>query len=172
MVVVEQQEEVVVSSAEDLDSEATAVPTVTLTRPESTTATFISPSPIVSRVSITASGPATVQRARSHSKSHSQSYTQRQQQANGNGMLTRSASTTFKLRGERPAFASFGRQEVHSPVFPARQHAVSLDEERGAWLLDEASEDWGKRKEREWSGEWNLRDMGDVKMKLRGLKGR
>lgn len=32
--------------------------------------------------------------------------------------------------------------------------------------------DWGHRKEREWSGEWNVQDMGDVVKKLRELKGR
>ncbi|PPQ95026.1 hypothetical protein CVT25_000489 [Psilocybe cyanescens] len=32
--------------------------------------------------------------------------------------------------------------------------------------------EWGRRKEREWSGEWNLKDMEDVAKKLRGLKGR
>jgi len=32
--------------------------------------------------------------------------------------------------------------------------------------------EWGKRKEREWSGEWNMRDMGDVVKGLRNLKGR
>ncbi|TFK64797.1 hypothetical protein BDN72DRAFT_251901 [Pluteus cervinus] len=32
--------------------------------------------------------------------------------------------------------------------------------------------EWGKRKEREWSGEWNVRDMDDVVKGLRGLKGR
>ena len=32
--------------------------------------------------------------------------------------------------------------------------------------------EWGRRKEREWSGEWNMRDMEDVAMKLRCLKGR
>lgn len=34
------------------------------------------------------------------------------------------------------------------------------------------SESWGKRKEREWSGEWNVRDMGDVVRGLRELRGR
>jgi hypothetical protein len=32
--------------------------------------------------------------------------------------------------------------------------------------------EFGRRKEREWSGEWNLKDMEDVAKKLRGLKGR
>lgn len=32
--------------------------------------------------------------------------------------------------------------------------------------------DFGRRKEREWSGEWNVKDMEDVARKLRGLKGR
>ncbi|KAJ2914102.1 hypothetical protein MD484_g6322, partial [Candolleomyces efflorescens] len=36
----------------------------------------------------------------------------------------------------------------------------------------EPEADWGHRKEREWSGEWNVKDMGDVVKKLRELKGR
>ncbi|KJA15520.1 hypothetical protein HYPSUDRAFT_71976 [Hypholoma sublateritium FD-334 SS-4] len=32
--------------------------------------------------------------------------------------------------------------------------------------------DFGRRKEREWSGEWNVRDMDAVARRLRGLKGR
>ncbi|KAF9482989.1 hypothetical protein BDN70DRAFT_375015 [Pholiota conissans] len=32
--------------------------------------------------------------------------------------------------------------------------------------------EFGRRKEREWSGEWNLKDMDDVARRLRGLKGR
>ena len=38
-------------------------------------------------------------------------------------------------------------------------------------LLPQSTE-WGRRKEREWSGEWNIRDMDDVARKLRGLKRR
>lgn len=34
------------------------------------------------------------------------------------------------------------------------------------------STEFGRRKEREWSGEWNLKDMDDVARRLRGLKGR
>jgi len=34
------------------------------------------------------------------------------------------------------------------------------------------STEWGRRKEREWSGEWNIKDMDDVARKLRGLKRR
>ncbi|KAF8148675.1 hypothetical protein B0H34DRAFT_736549 [Crassisporium funariophilum] len=34
------------------------------------------------------------------------------------------------------------------------------------------SMEWGRRKEREWSGEWNKKDMEDVTRALRGLKGR
>jgi hypothetical protein len=30
----------------------------------------------------------------------------------------------------------------------------------------------GRRKEREWSGEWNRKDMDEVKKALRGLKAR
>jgi hypothetical protein len=30
---------------------------------------------------------------------------------------------------------------------------------------------WGRRKERDWSGEWNIKDMEDVAKKLRDLKG-
>jgi hypothetical protein len=33
-------------------------------------------------------------------------------------------------------------------------------------------DDMHRRKEREWSGEWNVADMGDVMKKLRNLKGR
>jgi hypothetical protein len=38
-------------------------------------------------------------------------------------------------------------------------------------LLPQSTE-WGRRKEREWSGEWNIKDMDDVARKLRGLKRR
>jgi len=38
-------------------------------------------------------------------------------------------------------------------------------------LLQQSTE-WGRRKEREWSGEWNIKDMEDVARKLRGLKRR
>ncbi|KDR69949.1 hypothetical protein GALMADRAFT_145003 [Galerina marginata CBS 339.88] len=34
------------------------------------------------------------------------------------------------------------------------------------------SAEFGRRKEREWSGEWNMKDMEDVARRLRGLKGR
>lgn len=36
-------------------------------------------------------------------------------------------------------------------------------------LLPQSTE-WGRRKEREWSGEWNIKDMDDVAKKLRELK--
>jgi hypothetical protein len=32
--------------------------------------------------------------------------------------------------------------------------------------------EYGKRKEREWSGEWNVKDMGEVAKALRGLRRR
>jgi hypothetical protein len=34
---------------------------------------------------------------------------------------------------------------------------------------ESGEEEW-RRKEREWSGEWNVHDMGDVVRRLRGLK--
>jgi hypothetical protein len=43
--------------------------------------------------------------------------------------------------------------------------------EKGA-KAGHAEADWGHKKQREWSGEWNVKDMGDVVKKLRELKGR
>jgi hypothetical protein len=37
---------------------------------------------------------------------------------------------------------------------------------------DTLSVEWGRRKEREWSGEWNVKDMDHVTRTLRGLKAR
>jgi hypothetical protein len=44
-------------------------------------------------------------------------------------------------------------------------------QEAPIYLLAQSTE-WGRRKEREWSGEWNIKDMDDVAKKLRGLKRR
>jgi hypothetical protein len=41
-------------------------------------------------------------------------------------------------------------------------HEENVDEDAGG----------GRKKEKEWSGEWNVKDMGDVVKKLRELKGR
>jgi len=37
---------------------------------------------------------------------------------------------------------------------------------------DAISLEWGRRKERDWSGEWNVKDMEHVANALRGLKAR
>ena len=37
---------------------------------------------------------------------------------------------------------------------------------------DEISLEWGRRKEKDWSGEWNVKDMDRVAKALRGLKAR
>lgn len=36
----------------------------------------------------------------------------------------------------------------------------------------ETSREWGRRKEKDWSGEWNVKDMERVANALRGLKAR
>lgn len=53
---------------------------------------------------------------------------------------------------------------------------VSMDEgirrmKMGGSQKSDAYEEW-KRKEREWSGEWNVRDMQEVAKALRGLRAR
>ncbi|ESK84403.1 hypothetical protein Moror_10146 [Moniliophthora roreri MCA 2997] len=42
--------------------------------------------------------------------------------------------------------------------------------EDDCWELEEDPNAYGRKKEREWSGEWNQKDMGDVLRKLRNLK--
>ncbi len=52
----------------------------------------------------------------------------------------------------------------------AKANAMGTTGMDAATLL--APGDYGRRKEREWSGEWNVRDMDAVARRLRGLKGR
>ncbi|KAF8646086.1 hypothetical protein AX16_007399 [Volvariella volvacea WC 439] len=61
----------------------------------------------------------------------------------------------------------------HSTI-PHPDAQSSLHQVYGHHLRPEVLEsaEWGKRKEREWSGEWNLRDIEDVCKRLRELKSR
>ena len=72
----------------------------------------------------------------------------------------------------RSAVRAEPRLALGVPV-PSRG-ASSLDIERlggGMRRMEgETDEEWGRRKEREWSGEWNLKDMEAVRGRLRGLK--
>ncbi|KAF6748218.1 hypothetical protein DFP72DRAFT_820578 [Ephemerocybe angulata] len=83
------------------------------------------------------------------------------------------------LVGHHRAAASASATELPLPLgVVAPRTAASLDMPRPTPVdyvyghARKGTEDWGKRKEREWSGEWNVKDMGDVKQKLRELKGR
>ncbi|KAF5310461.1 hypothetical protein D9611_012293 [Ephemerocybe angulata] len=83
------------------------------------------------------------------------------------------------LVGHHRAAASASATELPLPLGAvAPRAAASLDMPRPTPVdyvyghARKGTEDWGKRKEREWSGEWNVKDMGDVKQKLRELKGR
>lgn len=58
-------------------------------------------------------------------------------------------------RGLKPLFSSLQRRGTSNSTIGAR-----------------LGSDWGKRKEKEWSGEWNLKDVKDVVKGLRELKGR
>ncbi|KAF8797522.1 hypothetical protein BYT27DRAFT_7204462 [Phlegmacium glaucopus] len=66
----------------------------------------------------------------------------------------------------------------HGPV-PA-YHTIDLPFEAAAFTVDPQatkqhdalSPEWGRRKEREWSGEWNVKDMEHRAKALRGLKAR
>lgn len=59
-----------------------------------------------------------------------------------------------------------------TPFDLARSSIDSSSRPTAAEMAGTLTVDWGRRKEREWSGEWNLKDMEDVAKKLRGLKGR
>ncbi|TFK61612.1 hypothetical protein BDN72DRAFT_849506 [Pluteus cervinus] len=63
---------------------------------------------------------------------------------------------TNSKSGLKPLFPAFHRRE--------RGNTTGVGARLGL--------DWGKRKEKEWSGEWNLRDVKDVVRGLRELKGR
>jgi len=53
------------------------------------------------------------------------------------------------------------------PPILRRRRASALHRDGGGRVRD-----WGKRKEKEWSGEWNMRDIQDVVRGLRQLKAR
>jgi len=54
---------------------------------------------------------------------------------------------------------------------PFQQITVTFEHSESDGLESPPLE-WGRRKEREWSGEWNVKDMKAVADKLRGLKAR
>lgn len=78
------------------------------------------------------------------------------------------------LNVERPAFV---RVPHHAPSKSISDYRTPADYVYGSNTShseqDAAqAEELHRRKEREWSGEWNVADMGDVMKKLRNLKGR
>ena len=58
----------------------------------------------------------------------------------------------------------------------AMRGTTSLDSPRQQATVGQMEAEWGRRengvrrKEREWSGEWNVQDMGDVVKALRQLR--
>ncbi|TFK33124.1 hypothetical protein BDQ12DRAFT_691533 [Crucibulum laeve] len=97
-----------------------------------------------------------------------------------------SASGTGRTptRPRAPSHAYSRSLGVPAMATSARNHTHAHTHMRGATVASAASADaipmpshlrgesieFGRRKEREWSGEWNVRDMGDVQKRLRGLK--
>ncbi|KAJ2928046.1 hypothetical protein H1R20_g9057, partial [Candolleomyces eurysporus] len=101
------------------------------------------------------------------------------------------ASASASALGYYPSHRTAASTSAAHPSPYRPRAAASLDIERPAAAKDyrspadyvwgkkqkdvkgsDADADWGHRKEREWSGEWNVKDMGDVVKKLRELKGR
>ena len=62
--------------------------------------------------------------------------------------------------------------ETRSPGTRRHKGAQVHTQEEEACPTDEEDAPGGRKKEKEWSGEWNVKDMGDVVKKLRELKGR
>ena len=56
-----------------------------------------------------------------------------------------------------------------STIPPFQDITVSVGPET---TRDALSLEWGRRKEKDWSGEWNVKDMEHVANALRGLKAR
>ncbi|KAF5311978.1 hypothetical protein D9619_003783 [Psilocybe cf. subviscida] len=80
------------------------------------------------------------------------------------------ASPAMVQSGHR-ATKSLGRAKSVKPITTPASASVEhpfADATRSASRAGEAG--FGRRKEREWSGEWNLKDMNDVAARLRGLK--
>ena len=66
---------------------------------------------------------------------------------------------------------SHGSNSLEAKVSKPKEAPFVAVQELPTDLLLQSTE-WGRRKEREWSGEWNIKDMDDVARKLRGLKRR
>ncbi|KIJ95031.1 hypothetical protein K443DRAFT_109495 [Laccaria amethystina LaAM-08-1] len=80
-----------------------------------------------------------------------------------------------KRGGGRPRSLTLGSIPTPTPQY-AMRGTTSLDSPRLQATSDQMEADWGRRengvrrKEREWSGEWNMQDMGDVVKALRELR--
>jgi len=72
------------------------------------------------------------------------------------------------LRSER--LAEHGLDDA--PPFASSSTATTTSDTRGRWKGKGSTKEVWRRKEREWSGEWNVRDMGEVTKALRELKSR
>ncbi|KIM47205.1 hypothetical protein M413DRAFT_440704 [Hebeloma cylindrosporum] len=62
--------------------------------------------------------------------------------------------------------------DVKPTVVPKPKEAPFVAVKEEPTHLMPQSTEWGRRKEREWSGEWNIKDMDDVAKKLRELRRR
>ncbi|KIJ96291.1 hypothetical protein K443DRAFT_635636 [Laccaria amethystina LaAM-08-1] len=77
-----------------------------------------------------------------------------------------------KRAGGRPRSSTLGSITTPTPQYAIRG-TTSLDSSRRQATFGQMEGGWGRRedevrrKEREWSGEWNMQDMGDVVKALR-----
>jgi len=80
-----------------------------------------------------------------------------------------------KRAGGRPRSLTLGSTPTPTPQY-AMRGTTSLDSPRQQATFGQTEAEWGRRengvrrKEREWSGEWNVQDMGDVVKALRELR--
>lgn len=80
----------------------------------------------------------------------------------GSHRVTKSLGRAKSIKGSSSVAASASSE----PPFEEYSDASRSASRAGA----NGASGFGRRKEREWSGEWNLKDMNDVAARLRGLK--
>lgn len=80
-------------------------------------------------------------------------------------MRVSTSKTTPSARGTSSLEIS-----VDPPFHDAEAPFHDVDDEIIEQQPQALSVEWGRRKEREWSGEWNVKDMNHVARALRGLK--
>ncbi|CAA7265242.1 unnamed protein product [Cyclocybe aegerita] len=116
--------------------------------------------------------------SQTQSQSQAERQTQAERQAERNRLFPsrgtvsldseRSIATTTATDDREVPFAAVGRRMDSYPLpgdGKEDAHANANVNVNGQLTVE-----WGRRKEREWSGEWNKRDMEEVARALRGLK--